>query len=162
MARWRLIVAGFGDAAYEAALKAQVRDGRLEHEVSFVGPVNGAEKTAAFAEAKAFVLPSLSEGMPVAALEAWSFGLPAILTTACNLPEGVRSGAAIETAPKTESLAEAIGQLAEMTDQERVAMGQRGRKLVESQFSWPRIADQCRQMYAWLAGGPKPECLWDR
>ena len=32
-----------------------------------------------------FILPSLTEGMPVAALEAMSYNVPCILTEACNL-----------------------------------------------------------------------------
>jgi poly(glycerol-phosphate) alpha-glucosyltransferase len=37
--------------------------------------------------------------------------------------------------------------LIEMTDQERAAMGMRGRRLVEERFTWPKIAAQMKALY---------------
>ena len=34
------------------------------------------------------ILPSFSEGLPMAVLEAWAYGLPVLMTDHCNLPEG--------------------------------------------------------------------------
>ena len=48
----------------------------------FPGPVFGADKEAAFRCADAFILPSHSEGLPIAVLEAWSYGLPVFMTRA--------------------------------------------------------------------------------
>ncbi len=89
----RLTIAGFGDAADVAALEAAVAQAPG---AAFVGPVYGADKTALLAGARFMVLPSHSEGLPLALLESWAAGVPTIQTDECNLPEGTAAGAAIE------------------------------------------------------------------
>ena len=54
------------------------------------GYVTGIEKERAFREADIFILPSRSEGMPVAVLEALSFGVPCIVTLETNMAELVK------------------------------------------------------------------------
>jgi poly(glycerol-phosphate) alpha-glucosyltransferase len=50
--------------------------------------------------------------------------------------------------------------LMEMSDSERVAMGQRGRALVEERFTWPQVAAQMKEVYEWvLGGGETPGCV---
>ena len=61
----------------------------------FPGPQFGTAKAAAYRRADAFVLPSLSEGLPMAILEAWAHEKPVLMTDACNLPEGFAARAAI-------------------------------------------------------------------
>jgi len=43
--------------------------------------------------------------------------------------------------------------LREMSDNDRSQMGNRGRALVVTRFSWPRIAEQMRPVYEWMLGG---------
>lgn len=49
------------------------------------GYVSGLDKKAAFKTSDVFILPSRSEGMPVAVLEALSFGMPCIVTPETNM-----------------------------------------------------------------------------
>jgi len=63
--------------------------------VSFLGPAFGETKDALLRSASAFILPSFSEGLPMAVLEAWSYRLPVLMTDHCNLPEGFAANAAI-------------------------------------------------------------------
>lgn len=77
-----LTIAGWGDAAYEA----EVRN-LADASISYVGALYGEAKTAAFMGAKFFILPSLSEGLPMAVLEAIQHGCVPIITDQCNLPE---------------------------------------------------------------------------
>jgi glycosyltransferase involved in cell wall biosynthesis len=54
-------------------------------------------------------------------------------------------------------VAEGMRRLMEMTDADRRAMGAKGRVLVEERFTWPRVAHQIQQVYAWLCGkGTRP------
>jgi glycosyltransferase involved in cell wall biosynthesis len=55
----------------------------------FVGEILGKERFKYFASADVFVLPSYAEGLPVAILEAMSFGLPIISTNVGAIPEVV-------------------------------------------------------------------------
>jgi poly(glycerol-phosphate) alpha-glucosyltransferase len=126
----------------------------------FWGPAFGAEKTQLFRSADAFILPSLSEGLPMAVLEAWAHGLPVVITPECNLSEAFMDEAAIRINPDAQSISVGLEELFSMPDSELQAMGARGRQLVEQRFSWKMIAHQMKQVYDWLVGGGvEPECV---
>lgn len=59
--------------------------------VFFHGPVIGKDKEAAFQNADIFILPSRYEGMPMAVLEALSYGLPCILSLPTNMTDIIES-----------------------------------------------------------------------
>jgi poly(glycerol-phosphate) alpha-glucosyltransferase len=157
---WRLAIAGWDDGGYKAGLMARVRDLGIAGSVSFLGPVFGEMKERLFRSAAAFVLPSLSEGLPMAVLEAWSFGLPVIMTDECHLGVGFTAGAAMRVEPTVASLSAALTDLVirRSADELRV-MGCRGRALVESQFAWPRIGTDMADVYDWITGGAKPQSV---
>ena len=121
-------------------------------DVVFFGPAFGEEKEALLRSAESFILPSFSEGLPMSVLEAWAYGLPVVMTPECNLPEGFASGAALEIRSGKGSFQEGMRTLIEMTDRERVAMGMRGRRLVEERFTWPKVAAQMRRLYEEVLG----------
>jgi glycosyltransferase involved in cell wall biosynthesis len=113
-------------------------------------------RTAAYHHADAFVLPSLSEGLPMAVLEAWSYAKPVLMTPECNLPEGFAAGAALRIGAHENEIAAGLRQLFEMNENDRVAVGARGRALVAEKFSWPKIGQQMRKVYQWVLGGGAP------
>jgi poly(glycerol-phosphate) alpha-glucosyltransferase len=84
-------------------------------------------------------------------LEAWSYGLPVVMTPECNLPEGFASGAALEIRNSAVGF-EGMRTLIEMTDQERAAMGLRGRRLVEERFTRSKVAAQMCRLYEEVLG----------
>jgi poly(glycerol-phosphate) alpha-glucosyltransferase len=128
--------------------------------VAFLGPQFNEAKANCYAQCDAFILPSFSEGLPMAILEAWAHGKPVLMTPHCNLLEGVQAGAALEMEPATESIARALQTLFSMSDSERRTMGERGRSLVAEKFSWPAVASEMKRVYDWLlGGGPKPSSL---
>lgn len=157
---WGLVIAGWDEQGHEGRLKRQARALGLEQEVFFSGPLDGEDKAAALCHAAALVLPSFSEGLPMAVLEAWSYGLPVVMTPQCNLPEGFAAGAALRVEAAPEALARGLGELFAMSNAQRRELGARGRALVEHRFCWPRLAEQMRSVYAWvLGGGAAPECV---
>jgi len=59
-----------------------------------------------------------------------------------------------------EPLAAALREAINLSDDERHAMGENGRRLVEAKYTWPAIAEQMKAAYAWiLNGGDKPDCV---
>jgi glycosyltransferase involved in cell wall biosynthesis len=66
----------------------------INGQCGFLGPLFGQEKDAAYRACDGFILPSLSEGLPMAVLEAWAHAKPVMLTPECNLPEGFTAEAA--------------------------------------------------------------------
>jgi glycosyltransferase involved in cell wall biosynthesis len=159
---WMLAIAGWDQNGHEAQLRRMVNELELDN-VAFLGPLFGESKQAAYARASAFVLPSVSEGLPMTVLEAWGQGCPVMMTPACNLPEGFASEAAVRVESQQNSLARGLMQLFEMSTAQRAAMGLRGRKLVGERFSWRTIASQMVSVYRWLlGGGSRPDCVQAR
>ena len=157
---WMLAIAGWDQGGHEAQLRQLTIDLRLLTSVIFLGPRFGADRDACYRACDAFVLPSLSEGLPMTVLEAWAYAKPVLMTSECNLPEGFVAGAALQTGTTSKQIAARLKQLIEMSDDDRKAMGARGRALVAETFSWPRIGEQMRWVYEWvLGGGTAPETI---
>jgi poly(glycerol-phosphate) alpha-glucosyltransferase len=151
---WRLVFAGWDDGGHAEAFVAHARSLGLT-DVIFAGPVYGSDKEAAFSHANAFILASHSEGLPMAVLEAWSYGLPVFMTRRCNLVEGFVEGAAIEITTEPAALAAVLGN--RLAGEDLGGIGVRGRALAEHRFSWSSIGGQIEALYYWLTrGGPRP------
>ncbi|MDQ0322419.1 glycosyltransferase involved in cell wall biosynthesis [Pararhizobium capsulatum DSM 1112] len=88
----QLTIAGWGEPEYEKAVRELVAG---TPNVQFIGSAYGDEKDKLLATSQYFVLPSLSEGLPMAVLEALQQGCIPILTEECNLPELFDVGVAI-------------------------------------------------------------------
>lgn len=173
---WALIIAGWDQAGHEQELKDLAKGLGLScasrgpgdsaadlcevdaGQIKFVGPAFGADKTHLLTSADAFVLPSYSEGLPMAVLEAWAHQLPVVMTDRCNLSIGFEKEAALRTDCTDHGVENAIRAMIEASDHDRISMGERGHRLVVDQFSWKTVAAQMETLYAWLLeGGPKPD-----
>ena len=152
---WLLLVVGPDQVGHAAEIRARVSALRLEQEVRLWGPAYGEEKKAMLAAADAFVLPSYSEGFSMAVLEAMAWGLPALVSRPCNL-DVEAPGAGLLCEPEEGSVAERLRALLSLSDDERRAMGSRGRAEVERRYTWPVVAAQFVQVYQWLLGGGAP------
>jgi poly(glycerol-phosphate) alpha-glucosyltransferase len=154
--RWVLAIAGWDQGGYEAQLRRLTTDLGLLTSVIFLGPQFGADKSECYRACDAFILPSLSEGLPMAVLEAWSYAKPVLMTAECNLPEGFQADAALRIGTTPEEIAAGLNVLRKMNHNDRSQMGNRGRSLVATRFSWPRIGEQMRAVYEWMLGGEIP------
>ena len=157
---WQLVIAGWELGRHPEDLERLSVELGLAESVHFVGPQFDRQKAASLSRADAFILPSFSEGLPIAVLEAWAYRLPVLITPQCNLPEGFAAKAALEMAPETASISVALKKLFLMTDVQRRAMGARGHRLVEERFTWPAVVASMRTVYAWILDqGPQPACV---
>ena len=157
---WRLVLAGWDQQGHRNYLAELAAELKIAPTVHFLGPQFGQDKADTLAYADALVLPSLSEGLPMAVLEAWSYGLPVLMTEKCNLPEGFTARAAFPIQPDPQSISDSLRRLSSLSDAERRAMGERGRELVKRRFAWPGVAAEMRGVYEWLSGrGPRPDSI---
>ncbi len=141
----RLVVAGTGEASYEAALRGAAAQVGREN-VLFVGHVGGAAKRALLAHALAFCLPSRSEGLPTACLEALLSRTPVVISRACQLPEVATEGAGLVVERTPEAIAGALIELA--ADGElRARMGAQGRGYALRDFDSQEIAQRTLALY---------------
>jgi glycosyltransferase involved in cell wall biosynthesis len=155
---WNLVIAGWDQDGHEAELQMEASSLGIADSVFFIGPQFGEAKLAAYAAASAFVLPSLSEGLPMVVLEAWAHNLPVLLTPACNVPEGCHASIVVD--PEIESIKTGLEKLMKMSPAERAEMGAAGYQLVSNSFSWKRIAAEMLKVYRWLLdGSDKPDCV---
>jgi poly(glycerol-phosphate) alpha-glucosyltransferase len=155
---WVLAIVGWDRDGYELELKEMSRNLELEGSILFLGPQFNKNRDLCFAHANAFILPSFSEGLPMAVLEAWAYSLPVIMTKQCNLSEGFEQNAAIETDTSIESIAHGLTQLFSSSKNDRQQMGNAGNKLVIAKFNWSMIAKEMHKTYQWILGeGQLPE-----
>jgi glycosyltransferase involved in cell wall biosynthesis len=139
---WELLIVGPDEGGYQAAVEKMIADSGCS-ETCWINPaVSGAEKHALLRTADLFVLPSYSEGFPMAVLEAAAHRIPVVQTDECNFPELTAAGGAWECRPESESVEKALREALAAEDAERAERGLRGRELVEKSYSWDQIADQ--------------------
>ncbi|WP_224407341.1 glycosyltransferase [Afifella sp. IM 167] len=146
---WRLVIVGPAAGEYENRLR-ELAGSAEETGILLAGAAYGPARAASYASADAFVLPSVSEGLPMAVLEAFAAGLPVLMTRQCNLPEGFAAGAAIEIGADEAGIERGLRQLFSMSDDRRAEMGGQARRLAAERFDWAEIAGRFASRYAAL------------
>jgi len=104
------------------------------------------------ADADAFVLSSLWEGLPMGVLEAAAAGLPVVATDGSGTREAMRLDETGFVVPGGDiaALSHAMTQMMAMPLDRRLKMGENGRQFVDKHFSLPVIVDQWQNLYAQL------------
>lgn len=92
----------------------------------------------------------------MAVLEAWSYGLPVLMTDACNLPEGIEARAAMRLASDPNGMSRDLASFLGLDRTRLAEMGRNGLRLVEDRFDWPSVAARMRAVYTWLVAGGTP------
>jgi glycosyltransferase involved in cell wall biosynthesis len=134
-----LVLAGADERGYAAQVRHLAKELGLASRLTLTGLITGQDKLAALQDADVFVLPSRSEGLSIAMLEAMYMGLPVVVTDRVGLWRQVENNRCGLVVPyDADSLAGALRRIAAAPD--RWEMGQRGRQLVASGFTWDKIA----------------------
>jgi glycosyltransferase involved in cell wall biosynthesis len=107
---WRAVIAGDGDAA---PYHAEVERLGLSARVAFPGWLGEAEADAHLSRAALLVLPSEAEGLPMAVVEAFAWGVPAVSTPVGSTPDILHDGVEGLMVPvgDAEALAKALQRL---------------------------------------------------
>jgi glycosyltransferase involved in cell wall biosynthesis len=151
----KVVIAGNDDENLTPKLRAQAERNGIAGRIDFRGPVSGAAKETLLRTSTALVLPSLSENFGNVVLEAMAVEMPVIVTPEVGLAADVESaGAGIVTRNTADVLAAAIRRLLGDSGA-RATMGKRGRALVQSRFTWDRVAAEMEQHYARIAAERK-------
>lgn len=157
---WFLAIAGWSEVGHQDELQRQARELNIESDIEFLGSLYRDDKAAALSQASAFILPSYSEGLPMSVLEAWSYHLPSLVTPECNLPEAFQHEAAVRIDTTVDSVVHGLRSVFSMSEQQREQLGHRAYEMVETQFTWPIIAEKMEEVYQWmLGGGDAPEAV---
>lgn len=143
--RLRLVCGGVGDIEGIRRLAAEL--GATDR-VECMGWLDAQRKRAELARATAFVLPSYAEGMPMALLEAMSWGLPVIATPVGGVPQviGHEANGLLVQPGDTDALAAAIVRLME-SPAERARLGAAARATVAARFSLQASIERLLEIY---------------
>lgn len=141
-----------GDGPERAALSKQAADAGLDNRVHFLGRRN--DVPAILRQLDLFVLPSLWEGLPNAALEAMAAGRAVVATRVHGTPEAVSENETGLLVPPADpvALADAIARL--IADSNLCArMGAAGRSRVAEHFNMRQMVEQTQALYRQVLGG---------
>lgn len=154
--KWRLKIVGPADANYKKTLQRLIAELALQN-VDLQGEIYGTEKEALFQGADLFIMPSRTENFGIAIAESLAHGVPAISTKGAPW-SGLRArrcGWWVDFG--VPSLSAAVRDALSLSAEERHEMGVRGRKWMEGEFAWSRIAGEMIEVYGWLRdGGARP------
>ena len=145
--RFQLVIAGSGTPDYEFEIEQRLFKSGLADRTHCLGFVEGTDKDRLLQGADLFVLPSHSENFGIAVLEALGAGLPVVTSPGVALSHLVQRyqlGWVVDNTPTAlaAQLTAALDQYSQLA-----AMGQRGRDVVRSHFSWPVLAQQLIHHY---------------
>ena len=155
---WELAIVGWDQNNHGDELLELTKFLNIESSVRFYGSAFGSKKEKILMNSNGFILPSFSEGLPIAVLEAWSFKLPVIMTDACNLSDGFKANAAFRISTNPNEIAESLQEFFSQTEEDLIKMGMNGFNLVKSKYSWESASKKLYKSYQWLLdGGKKPD-----
>ena len=148
----RLVIAGGSSATdrYVDDLKRLAQPSG--DKILFTGPVYGVLKDELLANARAFLLPSALEGLPITLLEAMSHGRPCL---ASDIPphQGVIRDGKNGFLHRASDLAHLHKRLAEIIRAARVhlnAVGKAARATIAEEHNWEKVVDQTERLYEQL------------
>jgi glycosyltransferase involved in cell wall biosynthesis len=135
-----------GDGSIRSDLERQIAQLRCGDRVTMLGRINNPSELLHGSDI--FVMPSLQEGLGVAALEAMSCGLPVVASNVGGLADLIEhdlTGLQVEPA-RSDQLASAIGRLAASIElRHRIGTAARGR--VEQSYSITAMAERTLAVY---------------
>lgn len=155
----RLVIAGPDSDGLQASLRQQAVELGIDGQVTFPGMLTGAVKWSALDAAEGFVLPSYSEGLSMALLEALGVGVPVIATRNCNMPEITTSDAGWEIEATVPALVTALKALLSSAPEGNWTKGRNGVRLVAERYTPAAVARQMAAVYEFVLGGPAPETV---
>jgi len=141
---YQLVIAG--DADHETDYSRKLKQSAAGDErVVLTGYITGEPLRQVFSHARLFVLPSYHEGLPIALLEAMSYGLPVLVSDIpanreVDLPPErfFRCGDVPDLTDRLKSLLHK-----EITPEEQAAY----RQQIEAKYNWEKIAEQTIGVY---------------
>jgi glycosyltransferase involved in cell wall biosynthesis len=141
---WRIAIAGRGDE--ERALREQIAAAGLDGRVQLLGLRNDIHDLLAAADG--WVMPSLSEGLPLALLEAMLAALPVVASAVGGIPALIRADCTGALVPAGDSNALAVALDAMLRNpQQAKQMAQQGRLLVHEKYSFDAMLDRYMAIY---------------
>jgi glycosyltransferase involved in cell wall biosynthesis len=153
-----LVIAGPDDGAL-GSLSRFEGPAPVSNSITVCGLLAGSLKWSALAASSAFVLPSFSEGLSMAVLEALWQGIPIMITRECNFREVEPLECTFLIEPSVGSLVDGLKNILTRTPDELHARGKTGADLARARYAWSFVGQQMADVYDWMRGGPRPSSV---
>ncbi len=136
-----------GEGPERIQLEEHIKKNSLEDKVLLMGEVKNVVPS--LQEADFFVMASISEGFPLAVIEAAASGLPIIATNVGGVSEIIKDGVNGFLVPPKDAaaLAEKIDFVLGLSPQERFKIGEAARSTVEEKFSVKKMVSEYETLY---------------
>jgi glycosyltransferase involved in cell wall biosynthesis len=146
---WRAVFVG--DGPERRTIEDRVAHVGLVGRIHCVGSVDDAEHV--FRALDVAVLPSISEGLPIAMLEAMAHALPVLASRVGGIPEVLTNGMTglLVDPGKPAQLASALSRLLRDASLRRT-LGDNARQLVARDYSFSSVVDRLMTVYAQQSG----------
>jgi colanic acid/amylovoran biosynthesis glycosyltransferase len=138
-----------GDGPFRGRIEALIRQHGLEDRVKLAGWLSADEVRQAILRSRAMLLPSLSEGLPVAIMEALALGRPVIATAISGIPELVEPGVTgwLVPAGSVDALVPAMRAALQASPAQLEEMGRAGAALVARRHDASREACKLAELF---------------
>ena len=138
-----------GDGESRGAIEAEIARAGLADRIELLGWRSNAEVRERIGRARALLLPSFAEGLPIVLMEALALGRPVVTTYIAGIPELVdRSCGWIVPAGSEDDLVAALDAAMRATPGELAALGREGRRRVEERHDLHASAARLRSLFA--------------
>jgi colanic acid/amylovoran biosynthesis glycosyltransferase len=138
-----------GDGHMRPHVEEAIRAAGLQREITISGWISGDRVKAEIAAARALILPSFAENMPVVIMEAMALGRPVISTYVAGIPELIQPGKSGWLVPAGDevALAEAMREALETPVEQLAAMGAAGRLRIIEQHDTFKEAARLKDLF---------------
>jgi len=134
---YKLVIAG--DSDFDDAYSRELKKNARKNGVILTGFIRGKKLHELLTHANAFVLPSAHEGLPIALLEAMSYGLPAIIS---DIPANLAIGLSQDTYFPMGDEKKLKEKMEKMIDEKPVR-----KEYSLDKYQWDHIAEQTINVY---------------
>ncbi|WP_207764837.1 glycosyltransferase family 4 protein [Hyphococcus luteus] len=142
----KIILVGDGESRPE--IEAEIARCGVADQVIIKGWMANAQVRETVKNARAFLLPTFAEGLPVVIMEALALGRPVISTYIAGIPELVDEGCGwIIPAGDSVALTEAMGAALAASPDELAALGREGRARVEERHDVDKEAEKLGNLF---------------
>lgn len=142
-----------GDGESRPAIEGEITRLGLGDRVTLAGWASNAEVRAHIGRARALLLPSFAEGLPIVIMEALALGRPVITTYIAGIPELVDEGCGwIVPAGDEAGLRAALTGVMQANSDDLAARGREGRARIEAQHDQIANAAKLKALFAGAMG----------
>lgn len=152
-AGWHIRVVGPDQEGHSQEVRTECERLGISADWDFIGPKYGEELQNEYAGADLFVLPTHSENFGSVVVEALVHKIPVITTKGAPWKELEDYNCGWWVDVDVGALKQALQDAMTLTNEERHAMGERGRKLIEKKYTWDAVVNTMLKGYEEVLNG---------